>query len=553
MNSFATVCDAFLHSVYHRPDELALLVVNDSGTEQELTNRELYRMACSAAAYYNKNGIQKNDRVLLAAGASPAFFAAYLGAWFSGVCPLVITPVKKIINDDAAVHRLETWINACNPAAVFLQADYEKPVQQKTPVNIQLLLQEEPVTPVLPQPEDVAHLQGTSGSTALPKMAVVKHRHIAANIRGIGTAIQHQKNDRLVSWLPLSHDMGLIGFSYALGWQCPFIVADTSYFTQNPFNWLTLMAKHKGTLTPAPNAAYHACGRLAKLRPPKNIDLSNWRVALCGSEPVLPKTIQQFEQTFSAFGFKPEVMLPVYGLAEATLAVTVPGNNVPPVIRHFNKTMLETEHRAVEADSVNEAGSIISLVALGAAIHNHHIRIMRNNNTVAAAGELGEVQVKGDSVIDEYWNNEPATALLKTADGYLHTGDTGFIFEEQLFITGRIKDIVILGGRNFSPALLEQTALQALESFYVTTVAATGLTDTASGTEFLHILAEQRKPLTDELRFSAESKLREAMLQEHQVTGIFIHWLPKGGIPHTTSGKVQRYLCRDIAAKKINE
>jgi fatty-acyl-CoA synthase len=546
MKQFSGVLEAFLNSVQQQPDAAAIYVTTEPGKEITLSNQQLFQLAGSAANFYNHAGIKKNDRILIAAGASPAFFAAYIGAWFMGALPLVIAPVKKNNPGETDRARTEKWADRCAPSLILVPDDtgieWSKPV-----TGIQSILSEKTISPRSVQPGDTAHLQGTSGSTSNPKIAVVTHKNIAANVLGIGTAIQHRQEDKLVSWLPFSHDMGLIGLSYALGWQCPFIVADTSVFVQNPFNWLYLIAKHKGSLSPAPNAAFQACARLARLRPPDMLDLSSWRVALCGSEPVSPKTINDFATTFAPFGYRQATMLPVYGLAEATLAVSIPHPDELPVIKHFDKTNLQTKNIAKENNGGAETQTIAH-VSLGNAIRGHQIRIVKNDGSLAAENETGEVQVKGPSVIEAYWNDPVETSKLKTNDGYLHTGDTGFIYQGELYISGRIKDILIIGGRNFLPAELEHTALEAANPFGIITVAAVGVYEEKAATEFLHVLVEERKKQNAETKLAAETAIRDAMAAQHQLTGIYIHWLQKGEIPHTTSGKIQRYLCRELAA-----
>lgn len=543
MKNFTGILQAFLNSVDTKPGAPAIYITEEPGKETVITYEALFRLAGSAAAGYEAAGLKKNDRVVIAAGASPAFFAAYIGAWFHGVLPLVVAPLKKNEQGEAGRARVENWARRCGASLVLLPANDD--ASWAFPVkNIHRLTEAEPVAPKHLRLDDSAHLQGTSGSTSEPKIAVVRHKHIAANVLGIGTAIQHRQEDSLTSWLPFSHDMGLIGLSYALGWQCPFIVADTSVFIQNPLNWLYLLSRHKSTLSPAPNAAFQACARLAKLRPVNDLDLSAWRVALCGSEPVSAKTIRNFAGVFAASGYSPQTMLPVYGLAEATLAVTIPQPGQLPVITSFNKEALQTTGVALETNG-NEPGSI-EAVSLGRPITGHEIRVMLKDGSVAGEGQTGEVQVKGPSVIDTLWNDAAATARLFTRDGFLHTGDTGFTWNGELYISGRQKDIIIIGGRNFLPSVFEQTALEALAPFGVVTAAAIGIYDERSATEFLHLLAEERKKLDAAAKTRAEAALAEAMKQQHQVTGIFIHWLQKGDIPHTTSGKVQRYLCREM-------
>lgn len=547
MNGFATVAAAFRHSVENKPEALALRIIREGKEATELSNQALWKLCLQAAGAFQQSGLKAGDRLVLALGASPAFFAAYLGAWFSGVIPLVVSPVKKTGLNPADKERIGNWVERSGSSLLILTdpaGEFKVGARIMTATD---LLSFAPIDPIDPQPNQTAHLQGTSGSTSSPKMAVVAHRHIAANVLGIGQAIAHRPSDHLLSWLPLSHDMGLIGLSYALGWQCPFTIAETACFIQNPMNWLQYISKYGATLSPAPNSAFQACARLARLRPPAAMDLSRWRVALCGSEPVQAATLDSFHETFSAYGYQPTTMLPVYGLAEATLAVSIPHPDCEPDCIWINRTALEKHGKAI-AQKEDDAEPGIHFVALGRAIPGHEIRIGNHE----ALGEVGEVLVKGPSIIDAYWNNEAATAELKTEDGFLKTGDLGFMLDGQLYISGRIKDIIIIGGRNFLPQELEQTALDALAPWQVSTLAAVGIYDHKSGTEYLHLLVEERKVQDQEKRMEAETRLREALSSEQGISGIFIHWMGRGSLPHTTSGKIQRYLCRELIHQKPN-
>lgn len=546
MNGFATVAAAFRHSVGNRPETLALRIIREGMEPAELSNQALWNLCLNAAGAFQQAGLKAGDRVVLALGASEAFFAAYIGAWFSGVVPLVVSPIKKSGVNPADEERVNQWVER-SEASLLILPDAISGFRAGVPVlQPEKLLSAAPVSPTDPLPGQTAHLQGTSGSTSSPKMAVIAHRHIAANVLGIGQAIAHRPADHLLSWLPLSHDMGLIGLSYALGWQCPFTIAETACFIQNPMNWLQYISKYGATLSPAPNSAFQACARLARLRPPAPMDLSRWRVALCGSEPVQAATLHSFHETFSPYGYRPATMLPVYGLAEATLAVSIPHPDREPDCIRISRMALEKQGKIIpQREGDTEPG--FRFVALGKAIPGHEIRIEKSE----AETDVGEVLVKGPSVVDTYWNNEAATAALKTRDGYLKTGDLGFMLNGQLFISGRIKDIIIIGGRNFLPQELEQTALDALVPWQVSTLAAVGIYDEKSGTEYLHLLVEERKAQDQEKRTEAETRLREAFTSEQGISGIFIHWVARGSLPHTTSGKIQRYLCKEIIHHSI--
>lgn len=240
-------------------------------------------------------------------------------------------------------------------------------------------------------------------------------------------------------------------------------------------------------------------------------------------------------------------MIPVYGIAEATLAVTIPAPAARPETIRLDKRRLECDGLCRPLDDADETPSV-ELMSVGRAISGLEVRI-------AGAKEpsgVGEVQVKGNSVISSYWNDEAATGQLKTLDGFLRTGDLGFIFGENLFIAGRAKDIIVIGGRNFLPQELERAAILATEPYMVGTTVAVGIYDERAGTECLHLLVEERKSMDSTTRLELETRMRSCLADRQGVTGIYVHWAGRGSIPYTSSGKVQRFLCREIIRGKLH-
>ena len=233
--------------------------------------------------------------------------------------------------------------------------------------------------------------------------------------------------------------------------------------------------------------------------------------------------------------------MPVYGLAEATLAVTIPALATGLETIRLDRRSLECDGLCRRLDDADEAPSI-ELVSVGRAISGLEVRIAGAKE----ASGVGEVQVKGNSVISGYWNDEGATNQLKTPDGFLRTGDLGFIFGGNLFIAGRTKDIIVIGGRNFLPQELERAAMLAAEAYLVGTIVALGIYNEKAGTECLHLLIEERRSVDSTTRLELENRIRSSLADRQGITGIYIHWAARGSIPHTSSGKIQRFLCREI-------
>src|SRR6185436_5745690 len=301
---------------------------------------------------------------------------------------------------------------------------------------------------------------------------------------------------------------------------------DAANFVHNPITWLQMISRFGGTLSPAPNSAYQACARLAKRRTFEDLDLSSWRVALCGAEPVHEETIRRFTEAFERYGWRATAMLPVYGLAEATLAATIPDPNALPHIDRLDGEL-----------SMN-------MVSVGPAIPGHQVRIVDGEGSPLREREIGEVELAGPSVIDEYWDNPQETRSLKRADGFLRTGDLGYLAGGELYITGRQKDIIIINGRNLVPAQIE-AAMEQVFNDDIAGIVACGVQDAQTNSESLHLIIESRiLPHPD--RAVAEEKLRGGLESMFGLGGATIHWVKKGEIPKTSSGKVQRHRCREL-------
>ncbi|HEU5321283.1 MAG TPA: AMP-binding protein, partial [Methylomirabilota bacterium] len=391
--------------------------------------------------------------------------------------------------------------------------------------------------------EGIAHLQSTSGSTGTPKLAVVRHRNITANVRAVGAAIGHRPDDVLVTWLPFSHDMGLIGLAYALLWQIPIVVCETTLFVQNPLLWPQWMSRFGGTLSPAPNSAFQMCARLARLRPPRGLNLAAWRVALCGAEPVFETTLQQFRAAFAPAGLRDTTVLPVYGLAEATLAVTISAPGAPLRVDRVDSDALGAEHRAVPRG--DGGARSLAVVGVGRAIPGHHLRVVDADGRALPDRQVGEIEFAGPSVVDGYWSKPEAPAALRRPDGFLRTGDLGYLADGILYVTGRHKDLVIVGGRNYSPNQIEAFVENLLDSPVTPAVVAVGVEDPSLGTEQLHLLLDTRLAGGEAPR-AVEERVRQGLEEVFGLGGTAVHWVTGGEIPRTHSGKVQRFLCRQL-------
>jgi fatty-acyl-CoA synthase len=537
--AFATVVDAFAASLCGAPEKTAVHLV-DGDIVEALSYETLYRDAARTAAGLTARGLARGDRVIVALPTSRAFFAVYFGALFSGVIPVVVPPTRPGRANRSTISHDEL---ADIAGARFIIVEHPREEASSLPVLTAAELCDYGEAPLalLARPNDVAHLQATSGSTRTPRLAVIRHGNIAANVDAIGRAIRHRSGDILVTWLPFFHDMGIIGVSYALQWQCPLVAADPVTFVRNQMSWPRMISRFRGTLSPAPNSAYQICARVAARRPPGELDLSSWRVALCGAEPVHDSTLRQFQEVFGPHGFRAETMLPVYGLAEATLAATIPDPDEVYSVDEVDAATMVEDGRCVPAAEASQRRT--RLVSVGTAIPGHAVRVVDSGGEPLDERMIGEIEVAGPGVIDGYWNEQNNTGDLKRPDGFLRTGDLGYLANGRLFVTGRVKEIIIVGGRNLSPVQVE-TLVEPLAG---SSVAACGVLDPRTRTESVHLLIESATlPRIDAAEI--EERTRAALAETFGVTGVVVHWLPRGGISRTSSGKIQRYRCREWAA-----
>src|SRR6185295_5724172 len=398
--------------------------------------------------------------------------------------------------------------------------------------------------------DTLAFIQYTSGSTALPKGVMVSHANILHNERMIQSAFRQTEQSVILSWLPLYHDMGLIGGVLQplyVGAHC--ILMSPVSFLQKPLRWLQAISRYRATTSGGPNFAYDMC--VQKIDPARRseLDLSSWSVAFNGSEPVRAETLKQFAKAFEPCGFQPEAFFPCYGLAEATLFVSGTPVVRPPVIKMFAAESL-AKHR-VEEQAGNADVDVQELVSCGTTFLGQETLIVNpETSTPCAPNEVGEIWIAGDSVAKGYWNRPEETQNIFRArltgvsdETFLRTGDLGFLHDGELFITGRLKDLIIIRGRNLYPQDIEQTVADCHTDLR-----------RGGGVAFsVEMEGEERLVVVQELERHASSHLngvvqrvRQAITEEHEVQPAAITLVRAGSVPKTSSGKLQRRACREM-------
>ena len=550
---YPTLVHAFADSLEKTPEKTAIHIA-ENGVQDTIafSYADLYQDACRVAKGLKELHFTATDRLIIALPTSKGFFAVYLGALLIGVIPVIVPSPRRNSGWDIFSEKLMEIAKSVGALYVVVPSVVDEESERVSFFPLKLVTVEKlrgygeiQNLELVAAETDIVHLQATSGSTGNPKFAILRHSNIVANVHAIGIAIQHHAEDSLVTWLPFFHDMGIIGVSYALFWQCPLIAMDPMHFVRNPISWLRLITLFGGTLSPAPNSAFQVCARLAKLRRFKDLDLTSWRVALCGSEPVHEETLQQFYAAFKCYGFHQTALLPVYGLAEATLAATIPNINCIPSVESIDANIMESNSQCLPPTSESERH--IRMVSVGTAIPGHQVRIVKGNGEPAEAREIGNIEFSGPSVIDGYWGDPQKTSALKQEDGFLCTGDLGYQADGYLYITGRQKEILIINGRNLIPAQIEALVEKVIKSRITRGVAACGIFSKDAKTEKLHLIIEYRIYPPD--LTTLESSVRTALETVFGLSGVTIHWVIKGTIPKTTSGKIQYHRCRDLITK----
>ncbi len=479
-----------------QPDATHVIVLGEDDTAS-VTYAELRDGARKVARGLWRAGIKPGARVALMLPTSLEYFFAFLGVVLAGAIPVPVYPPLRSsqleehvrrhtrILRNAGAQALITFKEA--RAAARLLAPRVASVEQVLSVEA-LADAEEPWTGGPPVAADsIAMLQYTSGSTGDPKGVILTHANVLANLRAMGRAIAVTDSEVFVSWLPLYHDMGLLGaWLGSLYFGCLFVVMPPTRFLMRPGCWLRAIHDYRATLSASPNFGYHLAARRITDEELEGLDLSCWRIAFNGAEPVIPETIERFAQRFAPLGFRPTAMTPVYGLAEAAVGLTFPPLDRGPNVDRIRRHRLTGERQAVPAPA--EARDVLRLVSCGRALPGYRVRIIGPDETEEPERVEGAVQFTGPSATSGYYDNPDATERL-CRDGWRDTGDLGYLADGELYITGRTKDLIIRRGHHIYPEEIER-AVGMLEGVREGCVVAFGAAGPEGATERLIVLAE---------------------------------------------------------------
>jgi fatty-acyl-CoA synthase len=527
-------------------DDRGYTFVGEGGRETFVSFRALVTGIYRHAAALQALGFSKGDRLAIVLPENSPFIATFLGALVAGVVPVPMYPPLSLGRIESWTANATSILNVARVSGIVTSQEIRPLLWTPAARANARLVTESQLADfrgtgpdvVDAGPRDLAFLQFTSGSTATPRGVIVSHGNIVENCAGIiGELLKSAAEDVGVSWLPLYHDMGLIGFVLApLFVARPVVFLSTPTFLKRPSLWFALIHKHRATVTFAPNFAYALATRRVTTQDLARWDLSCLRVVGCGAEPIEPGTIRRFISHFASTGLKPASLRPCYGMAEATLAVTCARAD-----KAFHTDIVDAEQlRTVGlARASREGSSSAELVACGTAFAGHDLRIIDELGQTLPERTVGEIEFRGPSVTSGYFGDPNATASTYRGDA-LRTGDLGYLADGQLYITGRKKDLIIVRGRNYEPQAIEWSAgrVAGVRRGNVVAFARPG----AHGTEELMIVCEA----TTRDVTSLTAAIRACISDDFGLTVGDVIVLPPGCLPKTSSGKVQRTKTREL-------
>ena len=552
--SAQTLPDVLHWQAQTTPERTHIILRQEDGTEHPITYAALWRRAVDVATALRDRGIGRRDTVTIMLRTEAAFFPVFFGTLLAGAIPVPIYPPFRAdriaeyarrqvgILSNAGTRLMITFSEAERLAGVLRSQiptltavttfdDLAPPTDDNGPLPAR--------PPVWLTAEDPALIQYTSGSTGQPMGVLLTHANLLANIRAIGDGVEVQPDDVAVSWLPLYHDMGLIGAWLAtLYFGIPVSILSPLAFLSRPARWLWAIHAHRATLSVAPNFAFDMCVNKVTDEEIDGLDLSSLRVVLNGSEAVLPETMSRFAERFGPAGFNPTAMRPVYGLAECTVGLTVTPRRHPTRVDRIARGFRDTGQAVPTSDA-----DALAFVSCGKALPGHHLRIVDQAGTAVSERTEGRVQFRGPSVMAGYYRNQTATRAVTTDDGWIDSGDLGYLADAELFLTGRRKDVVIRSGRNIYPHEVE-ASVAAIEGIRNGCIAVFGAADAALGTERLVVVAETRES-DPAVREGLRQQIFEGVADALGAPPDTVVLARPGAVLKTSSGKVRRGATRD--------
>ena len=518
---------------------------NDS---RDVSYAELHERALGILYHLQRMGARRGDKLILFLGHNEQFIDAFWAAILGGITPV---PIALGISDEhrhkllrvarklgqpyiyterRSLERIGTFAEQAGESEVF------KGLSSRAFIVDDLSDISRAGKPYEAKPDDTAFIQFSSGSTSEPKGVVLTHGNLIANCRGVSEAAQLTNKDISLSWMPLTHDMGLIGFHIIMFFKGVHAhLMPTELFVRRPLLWLTLASKVRATILCSPNFGYKHYLKVLGDRPVEGLDLSAARLIFNGAEPISVELCKEFLDRMAPARLARNAMFPVYGLAEASLAVSFPAVGAPMRTITLNRHRLNIGAPVELVPKTDK--DAVEIISEGKAIPYCKVRITDDEDKVLPEGRIGNVQMSGENVTRGYFENEEANSTAITADGWVRTGDMGLYHQGELYISGRAKEIIFVNGQNYYPHDIESIA-QRVEGLELGKVVAAGVRPAGSQTEELVVFILHRGGMEEFLPLATQVS---RLINEQ--TGLEVgHVVPVKRIPKTTSGKIQRHL-----------
>lgn len=550
LDDVTTLVEALHRRATAEPNRVHVRLHADGGVNM-LTFAELWDGAAHIAYGLRDRGVKRGEPVAIMLPTSAEYLQSFMGILAAGGIAVPLYPPARL-------DRIAEYMQ--RQGRILANADVRLMIAMEEAVPVTRMLRHASpalgtiattsalrdgvnvVTEIAGQGSDPALIQYTSGSTGDPKGVLLTHANLLANIRAIAAGLKLVPTDAAVSWLPLYHDMGLIGtWLNAMVHGIPLTLMSPLTFLARPERWLWAIHEQRATVSPAPNFAYELCVRRIRDEALQGLDLSSWRCASNGSEPVSAATLDRFARRFAPFGFKREALLPVYGLAECSVALCFPPVGRAPLVDRVEREAFEREGRAIAARS--EVAAPLEFVSVGTPLPAHEVRLVDERQRDVAERVVGRLIFRGPSCTAAYYRNPEATARAISDDGWIDSGDLAYRANGELFITGRLKDLVIKGGRNLVPQEIEEV-VGAIEGIRKGCVAAFGVPDETSGTERLIVLAETHAA-DEPARARLEREVVATIAAGVGIPADTVVIVAPGTVPKTPSGKIRRGAARE--------